>query len=337
MWRLRTSLETEPALHRASLPDAPGSPILKGEPEQVELLTRACTDDLVEAFGLYRTWTASSRAAADTGTVLQRLATRAAAPLCRVPARRLAGQVAAYDELVGEGGLAAGGSWAVGRLSRSLSVEGAEGIPREGPVLMVSNHPGLADSLSLFAALPREDLRVIAAERAFLQALPNTSRYLIPVEDRPGARPSGLGGLRTAARHLKAGGALLNFPRGGIEPDPASMSGARDSLSGWRESLEVFLRLAPEATVVPAIVSGVVSPTALANPLLRLRRRPEDRRWLAASLQMLAPALRDVHTEVRFGSPVYRGAQEVAEVREEVLGEAGRLIRLAEVSGGKRG
>lgn len=287
-----------------------------------------CTDDLVEAFGLCRTYTPSSRPESQCPCGgLRKLATRAAEPLCRIPARRLAKQVAAYDEIVGEEGLTAGGSWAVERLSQGLMVEGARNIPVQGPVLVVSNHPGLADSLALFAALPRRDLRVVAAERAFLQALPNTSRYLIPVGDRPGEPPAALGSLRGASRHLRQGGALLTFPRGAIEPDPAVMEGARSALEDWRRSLQVFMRAAPQAAVIPAIVSGVISPSALSSPLLRIRRRTEDRRWLAASLQMLIPALRDVHTEVRFGSPVHIDAsRQAASATDEVLSEARRLI-----------
>jgi hypothetical protein len=146
------------------------------------------------------------------------------APLCRLPAARLARQVAFYDGIVGERGLRAGGAWAVQRLSRSLAVSGGGDTPAEGPVLVVANHPGLADSLSLFAAVPTEDLRVIVAERAFLRALPNTSRYLLPVDTSLGG---GLDGLRKASRHLKRGGALLTFPKGGIEPDPVSVPGRR--------------------------------------------------------------------------------------------------------------
>lgn len=213
-------------------------------------------------------------------------------------------------------------------LSRSLSIFGTGGIPDEGPVLVVSNHPGLADSLSLFAAIPRKDLRVVAAERAFLAALPHTSRHLIPVSDHSGG-PSGLGSLRSASRHLRRGGALLVFPKGGIEPDPASMPGAEASLEDWRRSLDLFVRLTPGATVAPAIVSGVISPAALASPITRIRRLPEDRHWLAASLQMLVPALRSVHTEIRFGKPIY-GSDDVTSLCGEILVEARRMIRLAE-------
>lgn len=194
-------------------------------------------------------------------------------------------------------------------------------------MLLVSNHPGLADSVSLFSAIPREDLRTVAAERAFLRALPNTSGYLISLNENGGSR-TGLGSLRKASQHLRRGGALLTFPRGGIEPDPAIMAGAYESLSGWRRSLDFFVRLAPGTTVIPVIVSGVISRAALASPLTKLRCRPEDRRWLAASLQMLFPSLRDVLTEVRFGSPV-RFDGDASSVSESVLDEARRMIRLA--------
>lgn len=255
-----------------------------------------------------------------------------ARPLCHLPAARLARQISVYDGIVGELGLGAGGDWAADKLSHSLSISGAERIP-EGPVLVVSNHPGLADSISLFAAIPREDLRIVAEERAFLRALPSTSRYLIPVGENSG-RPAGFGSLRRSSRHLRRGGTLLTFPKAGIEPDPASMPGAEASLAEWRRNLDLFIRLAPEVTVVPAIVSGVISPAALASPVTRLRRLPEDRSWLAASLQMLIPTLRNVHTEVRFGHPVSRGnAGSVAEIREEILKDARRMIHLAGSNG----
>src|ERR671916_261668 len=72
--------------------------------------------------------------------------------LTRTPARRLARQVATYDEIVGESGLAAGGVWALERMARGLEVEGQENVVPEGPLLLVANHPGLADAIALFAA-----------------------------------------------------------------------------------------------------------------------------------------------------------------------------------------
>jgi hypothetical protein len=109
------------------------------------------------------------------------------------------------------------------------------------------------------------------------------------------------------------------------------LPGAQEALGRWSESLDLFARLVPGLTVVPAVVSGVLSPTALRNPLIFVRRQPRDREWLAATLQMLTPALRDVTTRVAFGEPVC--AEEVTDgtvtdgnVRQAVLGETRRLI-----------
>lgn len=270
--------------------------------EYLERLTRVCVDDTISAFGL--------------GGVGRGRAALEAFP--RIPARRLARQVLAFDKMVGEAGLETGGAWALKRLCRSARTEGRDNVPRQGPLLLVSNHPGLADAVALFASTPRDDLRVIAARRPFLDALPNTSRYLLTVGETPA------GPVRAAARHLRGGGAVLTFPGGRIEPDPAVLPGAVEALGRWSSSADLFARLAPGLAVVPVAVSGVISRRALRIPLTRLRRRRRDREWLAATLQMLIPALRDVDVRVAFGRPVY--AEPGAGVGEAVLEEIRRLL-----------
>ncbi|MDQ3942830.1 MAG: glycerol acyltransferase, partial [Actinomycetota bacterium] len=129
-----------------------------GSADHLERLTQLCVDDLISAFGLGEV--------SHGRTVMESIS--------RIPARRLARQILTYDRIVGESGLGTGGAWALKRLSRNTSIEGQENVPRVGPLLLVSNHPGLADAVALFAAMPRDDLRVIAADRPFLEALPNT-------------------------------------------------------------------------------------------------------------------------------------------------------------------
>lgn len=287
---------------RAPAPEATGN---------LEVLTKACVDDLLRAFGLR-----TSRA---ERSILETIA--------RVPARRLARQVMTYDRIVGESGLRAGGAWALEQMARSTRVEGRENVPDEGPLLLVSNHPGLADAVALFAAGPREDLRVVAAERPFLECLPNTSRRLITVTEDPASR---LGVVRAASRHLRRGGAVLTFPGGRIEPDPAVLPGAIEALEEWSQSVDLFARLTPGLTIVPVVVSGVISPAALRNPLIHLRRRRRDQEWLAATIQMLVPALRNVSVRVEFGRPISAG--ENPRVGDIVLGEARRLM----LNGGAR-
>jgi hypothetical protein len=289
---------------------APGHVRASGRRERVEVLARVCAEDLISAFGLGGLGPGPIRSLLEL--------------LSSVPARRLAEQVATYDDIVGEAGLPAGGSWALEQMAREVVVEGAEGVPGEGPLLVVSNHPGLADAVALFAAMPRGDLRVIAAERPFLAALPNTSEALIPVSDDPNGRTKAV--LR-AARHLRSGGAVITFPGGRIEPDPAVLPGAAEALGAWSGSVDLFARLVPDLTVVPAVVSGVISPVALRNPIVLVRRDPRDRRWLSATLQMLVPALRDVTTHVGFGPPLR--ADEGEKISQRTVEEARRLIQYA--------
>lgn len=285
------------------VPRLPGAgtfgPAATASPDQLEAITRACVDDLLSAFGL---------GGAGRGRLPLEL-------VSRIPARRLARQIAVYDGIVGEQGLAAGGAWALERMSRGAQVGGGENVPREGPLLLVSNHPGLADAVALFAATPRTDLRVVASERPLLEALPNTSRHLLTVPETSTGR---FGLVRAATQHLRRGGAVLTFPGGRIEPDPAALPGAVQALDRWSSSVDLFARLTPGLAIVPAVVSGVISPAALRNPLTRLRRRRRDREWLAATLQMLTPTLRDVSVRVEFGSPVQAGPDAGDTVRAEM-------------------
>ena len=276
-----------------------------GSDDHLERLTQLCVDDLISAFGLGEV--SHGRAVMES--------------ISRIPARRLAHQILTYDKIVGESGLGTGGAWALKRLSRNTSIEGQENVPREGPLLLVSNHPGLADAVALFAAIPRDDLRIIAADRPLLEALPNTSRYLLTIRGTSAGRS---GVVRTAARHLRGGGAVLTFPGGRIEPDPAVLPGAVEALDRWSSSADLFARLIPGLEVVPVVVSGVISPSALRNPLTHLRRRRRDREWLAATLQVLVPALRNVDARVDFGRPIY--AEQGAAVGDAVIEETRRLM-----------
>ena len=281
-----------------------------GSDDHLERLTRLCVEDLISAFGL---------GGVRYGRALME-------SISRIPVRRLARQILTYDRIVGESGLGTGGAWALKRLSRNTSIEGQENVPREGPLLLVSNHPGLADAVALFAATPRDDLRVIAADRPFLEALPNTSRYLLTVAESSAGRS---GVVRTAVRHLRSGGAVLTFPGGRIEPDPAVSPGAVEALDRWSSSADLFARLIPGLEVVPVVVSGVISPSALRNPLIYLRRRRRDREWLAATLQVLVPALRNVDARVEFGRPIHA---EPGAVGDAVIEGTRRLIENRETA-----
>lgn len=224
-------------------------------------------------------------------------------------ARRFASQMLAYDRRVGEAGLVEGARQTLPGHAAGLRLHGGENVPASGPVLFLSNHPGMADTLALFAAIRRPDLKIIALRRPFLQALPNTSRHLIYLDDGPAER---IGAVRAAAAHLRSGGALLTFPAGEIEPDPDVYPGALEALAGWTDSAAVFARFAPDLRIVPVVVRGVLWKRAVLHPLTRLKRAGQDRERLGAALQLLAQVLfglAPVTVRVQFARPI--GLEEV--------------------------
>lgn len=222
------------------------------------------------------------------------------AALVAPAARRFAREVVTFDALVAQHGLPAGAEWILRHFLRELQVAGRERLPAAGPLLILSNHPGMADTVALFVGLGRPDLRIVALERPFLKALPNVSRQLIFVPEDERAR---LPVVRAVAGALRAGQPVLTFPAGVIEPDPAVLPGASAALNRWSESVEVFARLAPQTLVVTAMVSGVLSPAAQRHPLVRVRRTAKDRERLAAMLQIMWPAYQGVRVRIAFGAP----------------------------------
>src|SRR5208337_3641093 len=141
----------------------------------------------------------------------------------RYPARMLARRLVRFDDEVVASGLRAAAPIIISAYARNLAVNGAERIPTSGPVILLSNHPGMTDTACLCAAIPRPDLRILASDRPFLRALPAASRSLFFLPDQPEKRREV---LRRSISHLRAGGALLTFPAGEIEPDPSVLPGA---------------------------------------------------------------------------------------------------------------
>lgn len=241
--------------------------------------------------------------------------------LARPPAQRFARQLRTFDELVGRAGLPAAAQWICARFAPGMQIDGP--LPsRHGPLLVVANHPGLLDAAALIAAIGRTDLKIIAIARPLLRALPHTATAIIPIGVTPLSR---MAALRSAVRHLQQGGAVLTFPAGRIELDPARDPAAITGLADWSASLDLFGRLAAGVPVVTAIVSDVQAPAALRHPLTRLRRDPAERQWLAAIVQVLWPHLATQPVRVQFGPPLLTDAH----LRPAVLAMARQLMQHA--------
>ncbi len=185
-------------------------------------------------------------------------------------------------------------------------------IPKTGPLLIAINHPGLADVLVLLSILERKDIRIIAAERSLLRALPNLCNHLIFLGDKLQLR---LSSIREAKAHFNRGGCIILFAKGSIESDPLiDKQAALESLEGWKESLNVFASLHPEVRLQAAIVKGIRHPATFHHPLLCLQRDPKERDWLAATLQLILKRYRQ--------NPVEIYSSEVVSSVEGLIGEA---------------
>jgi hypothetical protein len=184
----------------------------------------------------------------------------------------------------------------------------------------------MTDTVALLSSLgSRPDLRVIALDRPFLRALPNVARHLILVPDHDVGRT---GVLRAGVKHLKLGGALLTFPAGEIEPDPATfgLRKALDSARRWSDSFVLFARCVPQVQFIPAIVSNVISPEAQRHVLTLLRRTAHDKQRLAAALQIALPRYQQRVARVAFG-PSQRARSWAADaLRLDIASAIGCLI-----------
>lgn len=174
-----------------------------------------------------------------------------------------------FDQLVGENGLPAGSEWLLTKLCSSTQMSGTDNIPAEGPLLVVSNHPGTVDGLVLFSALQRQDILWIAHDIPAMRLLQNTSKHILlaPQTDKSGHFLV----LRNAVRHLNQGGTLVYFASGGRDPDPAVYTGADQAISNWLNTFDIFAKYVPKLQVLPAIVSNVISPYWAKHLITRLR------------------------------------------------------------------
>lgn len=246
----------------------------------------------------------------------------------RPPALRFAKQMIEFDRRVGESGLREGSLWACKKLVGRVFVSGIDHIPKQGATLIVSNHPGLSDSIDLFSAIPRDDLRIVAAHRPFLIALPNLKEYLVYVKEDASQRMSAFRGVLA---ELRAGRAVLTFPAGKIEPDPGIRKDAARSLELWTESIGLLARLEPSTTIVPVIVSGVFTPAAYRNPIARARRKLDDHERFAAMLQVMWPGYQRNTVHVAFGTPMSAADLKTRyanplEITQAIANEAKKLI-----------
>ena len=241
--------------------------------------------------------------ALSTSRLLRWLPARSLVYSATGPSQRFAERLARFDRAIALRGLAAAAADITAVWAAALRVEGPVPIASRRPTIIVANHPGLIDAVALLSCLKAHDIRVLAAHRPMLSALPALSDHLITIDPAAGRARRALAAARA---HLRAGGTLVVFPAGCIEPDPSHAPGlARAALAGWSPGALWLAGHVEEATIVPAAISGVIAPNARRRLWVRAGGRDVlTRDWLAATAQALQPARYPIYPRVRFAAPL---------------------------------
>jgi len=257
--------------------------------EQIHTLSQYLIDEIILAFGLPKT-PANRR-------IFSLL-------LGRVT-NRLAGICVQTDRMIQTQGFPAAVGWMAGHWVRQVHTRGADTVPPVGQLLVVSNHVGAYDILVVPSQLNRPDILIIASDTPFFKSLPNASRHMLYASAEPGSR---MLAARQGLQHLQAGGALLLFGTGLVDPDPQVYPHAEAEIRNWSGSIDLFLREVPRTQLVVSILSGIVLPRWAHSPLTWLRRVDWQKRRIAeygqVIEQLLFPRKPDITPFMTIAPPV---------------------------------
>ena len=226
--------------------------------------------------------------AGSVGLRKSQLAQRIAWPIFRPVTDRLARIGVTFDRNEVQHGFSYAMGFALQDFVRTVTVRGTENFPPEGPLLVLSNHPGTYDSLIIASHLRRDDLCVITGDIPFLRKLPHANEHFFGLTEDLNTR---MVTTRRAVHHLRDGGAILLYGYGHIDPDPAVYSDAAAHIDQWSPSINLFAKLVPKIRILVSITSHVVSVAWRRSFLYHLRSNPIDRRRLVEFGQVMTQLL----------------------------------------------
>ena len=141
-------------------------------------------------------------------------------------------------------------------LNLQYDLEGLENIPKEGPCVVVANHPhGMSDGLMFgdIVMRVRQDVRIVVNE--FLYCVRGMRPYEIIVDVYGGdkAKRANMLSMKQMLQWLREGHCLLVFPSGSAASySPADKRVVDDP---WQTNISTIIRKT-ESTVVPLHISG---------------------------------------------------------------------------------
>ncbi|QYY35183.1 lysophospholipid acyltransferase family protein [Ruficoccus sp. ZRK36] len=197
-------------------------------------------------------------------------------------------------------------------ISYEISDRDLERIPREGPLLVVSNHPyGGLDGVVLGALLTsvREDAKLLA--NYLLEVMKEIKPWLIAVDpfDRPDSARFNFKAMKETIRHLCNGGCIGTFPSGTVSHYRWRQRQITDPT--WSPNTARLIHKS-QATVVPCYFEGgngmLFHMGGLVHPRLRTLMLPRE------MIRMMGSTLR-----LRVGNPIpYRKLAEFS-TNEELV------------------
>jgi len=131
------------------------------------------------------------------------------------------------------------------KITGGIRVNGAERLPKKGPLIIVSNHRSLIDPFVLVACFPA---RIVFFAAAYLYRIPVVRQILtwggaIPVHSEKGD----FGSFKKALEALKKGGIVGLFPEGGVSLD----GNLKPLMPGW-----AYLAVKSGVQVLPLAIRG---------------------------------------------------------------------------------
>jgi 1-acyl-sn-glycerol-3-phosphate acyltransferase len=309
-------------LHTGMLSEALPAP---DDAEQIRQFKEVCRRDLASLSGLQ-----GSRIGR---TLLQTVLSR--------QLRLFADNMATYNLELVTLGLAEASTSLCQRYGGRVVADGLQHVPRSGPLLLVSNHPGMFDTLGIYATVPRADIRALARPQPLLGLMSSLAPNLLMLPDEGAGRA---GGLRQVLQLLKADGALLIYPAGHLEPEPMLLGhhGLKDAphepLIPWSNGVGTLVKLAVRQgiplQVMPVALAGVLSTQTWRwfGPLLKLRKTVRGREDLTAVLQVAFPGWGPTTVRVSYGAPLDAAALADGDANIETITERIRSIVHAQIT-----
>jgi putative hemolysin len=167
-----------------------------------------------------------------------------------------------------------------------VSTSALRRIPKNGPLVIVANHPfGVIDGLAIAWLIEqvRSDFRILT--NAVLLRAPEVRPYVLPVDftGTPEAEQTNLASRHAARAHLAAGGCVIVFPAGGVSTSPDRFGRRPAEDAPWQPFTAALIQRS-RAAVVPIWFHGqnsrafqIASHIALTLRLALLFKEVRDR------------------------------------------------------------